>query len=390
IYSVACVITSLRHQRVRIRQSDSNFNQGVKIWQGVENGHNTCPELLFFHFKQINHVLKANEYSLKPNGYGLYNESIKGFDSNIIPSNSPSEDRWSAAMCFQSRGSVSERLFYYISVSLLPLKTLTEIEEAVESEQPVLPVLQWHKHPNDFVSTDAGKLYFNSPGGLWGSFCSFHTSGCMACVGHVDREDLHVANNMGDSRAVLAVQGDDGRWSALTITNDHNAHNPDKIQRVLLEHSASERNAVVGLLIPFRAFGDMKFKRSIVLLNCIYEACPELLIGNENAKLLLPGCRSKKWLPTATAVCVHFGWDKCRTAAKRKGRALSALEDENSDTHLISHTLGSDGYSIEPKRIVKMLSLPQDLARMYRDDNYIILALFEINFHQGLYKNQID
>uniref|UniRef100_A0A672QMJ5 Si:ch211-15p9.2 n=1 Tax=Sinocyclocheilus grahami TaxID=75366 RepID=A0A672QMJ5_SINGR len=230
-------------------------------------------------------------------------------------------------------------------------KTFTEIEEAVESEQPVLPVLQWHKHPNDFVSTDAGKLYFNSLRTYWQEDRSMDNDISLEAQVDFGVPFAHFTP-LDACRAVLAVQGDDGRWSALTITNDHNAHNPDKIQRVLLEHSASERNAVVGLLIPFRAFGDMKFKRSIVLLNCIYEACPELLIGNENAKLLLPGCRSKKWLPTATAV------------------SLSALEDENSDTHLISHTLGSDGYSIEPKRIVKMLSLPQDLARMYRDDNY--------------------
>ncbi len=59
-------------------------------------------------------------------------------------------DGHAGSACAQA---VSERLFYYIAVSLLPLKTLTEIEEAVESEWPVLPVLQWHKHPNDYVST---------------------------------------------------------------------------------------------------------------------------------------------------------------------------------------------------------------------------------------------
>ncbi|XDV51636.1 hypothetical protein PO909_020480, partial [Leuciscus waleckii] len=140
---------------------------------------------------QINHALKANEYSLKANGYdGRYNAFIKGFDSNILASNSPSEDRRSAATCLQSRGmlfgvfdghagsacaqAVSERLFYYIAVSLLPLKTLIDIEEAVESERPVLPVLQWHKHPNDYVSTDAGKLYFNSLRTYWQERIDLH------------------------------------------------------------------------------------------------------------------------------------------------------------------------------------------------------------------------
>uniref|UniRef100_A0A673HBK6 Si:ch211-15p9.2 n=1 Tax=Sinocyclocheilus rhinocerous TaxID=307959 RepID=A0A673HBK6_9TELE len=266
---------------------------------------------------QINHVLKTNEYSLKPNG----------FDSNILPSNSPCEDRWSGATCLQSRGmlfieclmaSFSERLFYYIAVSLLPLKTLTEIEEAVESERPVLPVLQWHKHPNDYVSTDAGKLYFNSPRTYWQEMIDLHEdddsdiqTALRNAFKRLDNDIsleaqvdfgvpfahftplrvalsgyLHVAN-LGDSKAVLGVQGDDGRWSALTVTNDHNAHNPDEMQRVLSEHPASERKTVVkhdrllGLLIPFRAFGDMKFKWSGELLNRIYEARPELLIGND-------------------------------------------------------------------------------------------------------------
>lgn len=108
---------------------------------------------------QINRALKTNEYALKANAYdGRYYGSVKGFDSNILPSNSPSEDRRSAATCLQSRGmlfgvfdghagsacaqAVSERLFYYIALSLLPSKTLMEIEAAVESERPVLPVLQ--------------------------------------------------------------------------------------------------------------------------------------------------------------------------------------------------------------------------------------------------------
>ncbi len=126
-------------------------------------------------------------------------------------------------------------------------------------------------------------------------------SGCTACVAHVDWEDLHVAN-LGDSRAVLGVQGDDGRWSALSVTNDHNAHNPDEMQQVLSEHPASKRKTVVkhdrllGLLIPFRGFGVMKFKWSGELLNRTYEARPELLIGNENAKNLLPDYHTPPYL----------------------------------------------------------------------------------------------
>ncbi|XP_067286997.1 pyruvate dehydrogenase [acetyl-transferring]-phosphatase 1, mitochondrial isoform X2 [Pseudorasbora parva] len=362
--------------------------------------------------------------------------------------------------------AVSERLFYYIAVSLLPLKTLIDIEEAVESDRPVFPVLQWHKNPNDYVSTDAGKLYFSSLrtdlhedddndiqtalrsafkrldndisleaqvdcGVPFAHFTPLRValSGCTACVAHMDREDLHVAN-LGDSRAVLGVQGEDGRWSALTITNDHNAHNSDEMQRVLSEHPASEHKTVVrhdrllGLLIPFRAFGDMKFKWSSELLNRIYEARPELLIGNQNAKMPSPNYHTPPYLTAEPEITYHklrpqdkflilatdglwelmhrqtvvqvLGEHRShiqrkkpvsrlcftvgqmhRLLQERKSRARSALEDENSATHLIRHALGDDGCgSIEPKRISKMLSLPQDLARMYRDDMTIIVIHF--------------
>uniref|UniRef100_A0A8C2H606 Si:ch211-15p9.2 n=1 Tax=Cyprinus carpio TaxID=7962 RepID=A0A8C2H606_CYPCA len=185
----------------------------------------------------------------------------------------------------------------------------------------------------------------------------------------VSLQYLNVAN-MGYSRAVFGVQGNDGRWSALTITNNHNANNPDETS-VLSEHSSSEQKTVVRhgrlfvLLIPFRAFGDIKFKWSSELFNCIYDT-PD------------PGMTYHKLQPQDKFLILATNglWELMhrqtihRLLQERKGRALSALEDENSATHLICHALGSDGCSIEPKRIAKMLSLPQDLARMFRDANY--------------------
>ncbi|KAG5836336.1 hypothetical protein ANANG_G00253490 [Anguilla anguilla] len=435
---------------------------------------------------QINHILNANEYSLSFNGYDGRNvSSVLRFDSNLLASNSPSEDRRSVATCLQSRGmlfgvfdghaghacaqAVSERLFYYIAVSLLPLKVLVDIEEAVENDRPVFPMLQWHKHPNDYVSTDAGKLYFNSLRTYWqelidleedehmdiefalvnafkrldndisleaqvdfGDPYSHFTplrvalSGCTACVVHVDGSDLHVAN-LGDSRAVLGVQGKDGSWSALTITNDHNAQNADELQRVWSEHPASERKNVVkhdrllGLLLPFRAFGDIRFKWSSELLSHVCEARSEMLPANEHAKMLPPNYRTPPYLIAEPEVTHHklrpqdkflvlatdglweqmhrqtvvevigdhltgMHWQKPLTGLsftlgqmqrlllERKARALRALEDENSATHLIRHALGSDGFgSVEHRRLSKTLSLPPELARMYRDDITIIV-----------------
>ncbi|XP_062316150.1 pyruvate dehydrogenase [acetyl-transferring]-phosphatase 1, mitochondrial [Osmerus eperlanus] len=442
---------------------------------------------------KINNLLKANEYSYKVGGNSYDARSpanwASGFDSNVLASNSPMEDRRSAATCLQSRGvllgvfdghagsacaqAVSERLFYYIAVALLPLQTLLDMEEAVENERPVFPMLQWHKHPNDHVSTDAGKLYFSSLRTYWqeridlemheeeqqerdvpkalvkafrrldndisleaqvdhregGDPFSLFTplrvalSGCTACVAHLDGPLLHVAN-LGDSRAVLGVQEDDGSWNALTITNDHNANNPDELQRVLSEHPAQERRTAVkhdrllGLLMPFRAFGDVKFKWSGEMLSRIHEARPEIQsLASEFSKTLPPNYHTPPYLTAEPEVTRHrlrprdkflvlatdglwelmhrqtvvqvIGehlsgqrWQQPVSGAssttlgqmqrlllERRSRALWALEDDNTATHVIRHALGGDGYGgVDPRRLAKMLSLPQDLSRMYRDD----------------------
>lgn len=63
--------------------------------------------------------------------------------------------------------ALSERLFYYIAVSLLPHNTLCELEAAVEAGRALSPILQWHKHPNDYFSREAQRLYFNSLRTYW-------------------------------------------------------------------------------------------------------------------------------------------------------------------------------------------------------------------------------
>lgn len=264
----------------------------------------STPQRFYLTPPQVNSILKANEYSFKvPEFDGKNVSSVLGFDSNQLPANAPIEDRRSAATCLQTRGmllgvfdghagcacaqAVSERLFYYIAVSLLPHETLLEIENAVESGRALLPILQWHKHPNDYFSKEASKLYFNSLRTYWqelidlnsgettdvrealinafkrldndisleaqvgdpNSFLNYLVlqvafSGATACVAHVDGIDLHVANT-GDSRAMLGVQEEDGSWSAVNLSFDHNAQNEREVERVKMEHPKSEEKSVV-------------------------------------------------------------------------------------------------------------------------------------------------
>ncbi|XP_014873810.1 pyruvate dehydrogenase [acetyl-transferring]-phosphatase 1, mitochondrial-like [Poecilia latipinna] len=455
---------------------------------------------------QINRILKANEHShILPRGPTSH--GVLGFHSNTLPSNHPSEDRRSSATCLLGRGGVlfgvfdghagpscaqaiSQRLFYYFTVAMLPLRTLQELDRAVEEDRAVPPLLEWHKHPQDHSSPDGGAISFHSLRNYWqerldeddeedneddgrvtsalmdafrrldydvsveaqvhlslssprrvsipGEGFSLSSplrvalSGSTACVVHVSNGVLHVAN-LGDSRAVLGVQEEDGRWMALSLTNDHNAQNPEELQRILGEHPASERKTVVrhdrllGLLLPFRAFGDVRFKWSPEMLSRLYDTRPDVLSAvSESVRTLPPHYLTPPYLSAQPEVTRHLMkpadkflilatdglWELMhrqtvvqlvgnhvaglqqqrpivpsadttlgslqRLLLERRGRVQSVLEDQNAATHLLRHALGDDGYgSVDQNRLARMLSLPADLARRYRDD--ITITVVHLN-----------
>uniref|UniRef100_A0A5F5PN82 [Pyruvate dehydrogenase [acetyl-transferring]]-phosphatase 1, mitochondrial n=3 Tax=Equus TaxID=9789 RepID=A0A5F5PN82_HORSE len=474
-------------------------------WQYTQGRrYASTPQKFYLTPPQVNSILKANEYSFKvPEFDGKNVSSVLGFDSNQLPANAPIEDRRSAATCLQTRGmllgvfdghagcacsqAVSERLFYYIAVSLLPHETLLEIENAVESGRALLPILQWHKHPNDYFSKEASKLYFNSLRTYWQELIDLNTgestdidvkealinafkrldndisleaqvgdpnsflnylvlrvafSGATACVAHVDGVDLHVANT-GDSRAMLGVQEEDGSWSAVTLSNDHNAQNERELERLKLEHPKNEAKSVVkqdrllGLLMPFRAFGDVKFKWSIDLQKRVIESGPDQLNDNEYTKFIPPNYYTPPYLTAEPEVTYHRlrPQDKFLVLAtdglwetmhrqdvvrivgeyltgmhhqqpiavggykvtlgqmhglltERRAKMSSVFEDQNAATHLIRHAVGNNEFgAVDHERLSKMLSLPEELARMYRDDITIIVVQF--NSHVvGAYQNQ--
>lgn len=441
---------------------------------------------------QVNSILKANEYSFKvPEFDGKNVSSVMGFESNQLPANAPIEDRRSAATCLQTRGmllgvfdghagcacaqALSERLFYYIAVSLLSHDTLCELEAAVEAGRALSPILQWHKHPNDYFSKEAQTLYFNSLRTYWqelidltspgdvpdtheallnafkrldndisleaqvgdpNAFLNYWVlrvafSGATACVAHIDGSDLYIANS-GDARAVLGVQEEDGSFTAHTLSNDHSAQNEEEVARIRAEHPPSEKKTVIrqdrllGLLMPLRAFGDVKFKWSIELQKCVLESGPDQLHENEHCKFIPPNYHTPPYLTAEPEITHHklrpqdrfmvIGsdglWETLHRQEvvrivgeyitgvsqrqplkvggykvslgqmqelldERKARESSAFEDQNSATHLIRHSVGNNEFgTVDHERLSKMLSLPEELARMYRDDITIIISQF--------------
>jgi pyruvate dehydrogenase phosphatase len=51
--------------------------------------------------------------------------------------------------------------------------------------------------------------------------------------------------------------------------------------------------------------------------------------------------------------------------------------DRNAATHLIRNALGGTDYGIEHSEIARMLSLPQDKVRLFRDDLTVTVIYFD-------------
>ncbi|KAM9302299.1 pyruvate dehydrogenase [acetyl-transferring]-phosphatase 2, mitochondrial [Gastrophryne carolinensis] len=449
--------------------------------------------------EQINDILQANEQSCKlADGDCRNRGTILKFESNVLASNSPCEDRRSAATCLQTKGhlfgifdghagsacaqSISERLFYYIAIALMPQATLEEIEFAREHLKPVLPILQWHKHKTDYTYREIASLYVDHLRVFWQELIGLDNgagmsaedamsyafqrldsdisleaqvptdndfirnltlqiafSGSTACVSHVEGVHLHVAN-AGDCRAILGVQDEAGAWTATPLTTDHNAFNSSEVQRILSEHPASEQETVVsdhrllGLLMPLRAFGDVRFKwskdlqKSVLQNACNAEptngcqyylanyhtppyltAVPEvtyhklrpqdkflvmasdglwdMMSSQEVVRLVGDHLAQSGSQDSQVSVQKHSLGHMHSLLLQRRSRR-NHPQDANVATHLIRNAIGTneDG-ELEQEKLAAMLSLPEDLSRMYRDDITVTVVFFNSNAIEAHYRD---
>ncbi|KAJ8417774.1 hypothetical protein AAFF_G00226170 [Aldrovandia affinis] len=425
---------------------------------------------------QVSAILRANEQAVRfPESDSRGLGTVLGFESNQLAANTPMEDRRSAATCLQTKGSmfgvfdghagyacaqtVSERLLYYAAVALMSPTILEDVESAVASLRPVPPILQWYKHHNDYNYRQSASLYVEhlrvfwqellaNKGSRWEGMdprnaldCAFRRldadisleaqvplesdlmrsvalqaafAGSTACVVHVDAEGVHVAN-AGDCRAVLGAQEEDGSWSTVPLSSDHNALNGAEVARLRAQHPEAEEGTVVeddrllGTLMPLRAFGDVRFKWSLelqqsVLDNCrdlesldIYEytppnyltppyleATPELTYHRLRPKdrfliLASDGLWDMLRSEEAVRLVAEHSTGVCLQEAAH-AHAHTPAFDSNSATHLIRHAIGTNDYGeVDPERLAAMLSLPEEVARMYRDDITVTVIYFNCN-----------
>ena len=312
----------------------------------------------------VNSILTTNETFLESKVSGHH--VLKGFDSNQLASNYPVEDRRSQSQLVESPGTVfavydghgghqcaqalSERLFDYIAISLLPPDKLEKYSQTMRSESP-LQLLNWHHNLTDYFTEDRKPLYksslqkyvietlsmsdlfddeqdFDVASALRSAFERLDTdissealpmggslntdmfqlalSGACATVVYVDGVDISVAS-VGDTRAVLGQLTDDGEWVAKPLSTDHTFDNHDEVQRVRSSHPKSEtsfvlkNNRLLGQLIPLRAFGDVRFKWSVKDLRNVVN-----IMDTAYASSIIPmNCYSPPYLIATPDITTH-------------------------------------------------------------------------------------
>ncbi|KAJ8339908.1 hypothetical protein SKAU_G00345410 [Synaphobranchus kaupii] len=423
---------------------------------------------------QVTAILRANEQAVRfPESDGR--GPVLGFESNQLAANTPMEDRRSAVTCLQTRGAmfgvfdghcgyacaqtVSERLLYYVAAALVPRRSLEELEGAMSGLKPVSPILHWYKHHNDYNYRESTSLYLENLRAFWRELLADEEegggqgmrpwdaldhafrrldadislealatlesdpmrsmalqaafSGSTACVAHVDSEGVHVAN-VGDCRAVLGAREEDGTWSALPLSRDHNALNGAELARLRSGHPESEEATVVegdrllGMLVPLRAFGNVRFKWSLELQRKVLEssrdlesldiyeytppnyltppyleATPELTyhrLRPEDRFLILAS--DGLWDMLDNEGAVRLVAEHLTAVCRQEAPPANAL-DPNSATHLIRHAIGTNDYGeVDPERLAAMLALPEEVARMYRDDITVTIIYFNNAKHR--------
>ncbi|KAJ8954065.1 hypothetical protein NQ318_004370 [Aromia moschata] len=253
-------------------------------------------------------------------------------------------------------------------------------------------------------------------------------SGAVACVAHIDGPHLHVAS-VGDSCAVLGTLSETNSWLATKLTNEHNSYNQSEVDRIIKEHPYNESTSVIkmdrllGQLAPFRAMGDFRFKWSKEVMAKVakqfgdqivppgYHTPPYLTALPEvtyhrlkpRDKFLIVGTDGL-WdvmtpLQAVRLVGEHMKGKVTLNPLKlpRKNMTLSEInetllqrkeglkmkpKDSNAATHIIRNALGGTEFGIDHVKISQLLSLPEDVVRVFRgryhgDDSVLRFGVLE-------------
>lgn len=249
-------------------------------------------------------------------------------------------------------------------------------------------------------------------------------SGCVAVMTHIDGPHLHVAST-GDCTAVIGSLSENETWLAKKLTIEHNSDNHKEVKRILSEHPETEHHHIIkgdrllSVLAPLRALGDFKFKwdKHIIedTLGAILgeRACPPnyktppyltakpeisyhrlnardkfMVIGSDGLwdmmtpmqviRLVGEHMSGKLTLSPLHLNNPHLPLEDIATVLRHRQAAMKLKPtDSNAATHLLRCALGGTAYGVDHSRLSQMLSLPQDMVRMFRDDMTITVVFFD-------------
>ncbi|KAK9885766.1 hypothetical protein WA026_013637 [Henosepilachna vigintioctopunctata] len=252
-------------------------------------------------------------------------------------------------------------------------------------------------------------------------------SGAVACVAHIDGPHLHIAS-VGDCCAVLGSLSETNSWIANKLTLEHNIDNSAEVERILSEHPPTERRTAIqmgrllGRLAPFRAMGDFSYKWSKQALtqHVAKYLGPETVPKNYHTPPYLsarPDVTHYRLTPRDKFLIIASDglWDVVSplqavrlVGEHMKGKVtLSPLKlprkrmtlgdineillqrkegmktkpkDTNASTHLIRNALGGTDYGIDHNELSKMLTLPGEVVRLFRDDITVTVVYFDSEF----------
>lgn len=257
---------------------------------------------------------------------------------------------------------------------------------------------------------------------LYPKLLSIAMSGCVSCVAHIDGPHVHVAN-VGDCSAVLGSV-ENNEWVAKKLVTEHNTDNTAEVQRILGEHpneidTVIKMDRLLGQLAPLRSMGDYRYKWS-----------KETMMRFVSEKFVPPNYITPPYLSAKPDIMYHHLtskdkflilatdglWDMLtpldvvKLAGQHiQGKAyftsfqmaspnptIEALEeqlsqfkqnaklrpkDRNGATHLLRNALGGVDYEAEQdRRLARMLNLPDDISRSFRDDITITIIYFDSDY----------
>ncbi|RZC41139.1 PP2C domain containing protein [Asbolus verrucosus] len=227
---------------------------------------------------------------------------------------------------------------------------------------------------------------------------------------------------------VTGTLSETNSWVVKKLTQEHNSYNQTEIERIIKEHPYNESSTVIkmerllGQLAPLRALGDFRYKWSKEIMYSVvakyfgenaipphYHTPPYLTATPEvthhrltpRDKFLVIASDGL-WdiispLQVVRLVGEHMSGKVTLSPLKlpRKNMKLSEInemllqrkeglktkpKDSNAATHLIRHALGGTEYGIDHGKLSQLLSLPDDVVRVFRDDITVTVVYFDSEY----------